>query len=381
MNSDINIVLPLGHSQLSLEQPPGLSITRSAKELAKLLSTAQLNRIKLFSVGNAHMMGKPTIASIFFCARPADLVIWKDSLKEMDYVCLLVHDQDKFLKFEQHIIDLKAKVLCFTADAKAWLEKLGVKAGLVPLPFPFDPSSIPKNLIADTLQNANHPRVVLWCAPHMRKNSLQGFFATMEAVRKYGSHVDLLIVVGSSGGFQLGKIYNLLENMPVIRNVKVEVTVAPAEIQKLTAFANANIVVFPSFDEGYHIPAYEAAPFMPTIVMSDCSANQDFLRQYATRSGKTHIFKTTETEIVGTERDEMSFNLQTVMMPDYFSMVDAISAALKDWGSDRKSRATLIRQGQFMNSDRRRDFNAWSSNLGLQVRQKGSTGRAYVEVI
>lgn len=381
MNSDIHIILPLGHAQLSLEQAPGLSITRSAKELAKLLSTAQLNRIKVFSVGNTHMMGKPNIASIFFCARPADLVIWKEYIGEMDYVCLLVHDQDKFLNFQEVISQLKCKVICFTADAKKWLMDLGLSPYLVPLPFPFDSSIIPKNLIADTLQNANHPRVVLWCAPHMRKNSLQGFFATMEAIRNYGSHVDLLILVGSSGGFQIGKIYNLLENMPIIRNVKVEVTVAPAEIQKLTAFANANIVVFPSFDEGYHIPAYEAAPFMPTMVLSDCGANQDFLRQYATRSGKAKVFKTIKTEIVGSERDEISFNLQTVMIPDYFSMVDAIGSALTDWQSGQKERASLIRQGQFMNSDRRRDFTMWASSLGLQPRAKTATGRAYVEVV
>lgn len=348
-----------------------------------MFAKLELSRVKVTPFNEMNRDMHPKRARLLTCFRPMDIVQRMDSygVSWYTHVLLLLHEQDKEI-LDRDIASTEKLRVCLqnknvsvlTEDARTYLEGMGIKVSyvlcvpLLPLP-----STVTQKWIIDMTEKLSAPRVCLWLGPHVRKNSLAGFYATMDACLSYGSTVEVDVVCASSAVPAIDAVKELTEYIVSIPNVKINVHALPSEEAKFRIFARATTVILPSFDEGFNIPLHEAGRFKPDIVCTDIPVNREMRRCISS----IRTVKTKRSVIIGSDVDEFSLKLHRVNTPEYSAMVRAIEDSLNDWKGIKKRKSKNAKNGGYKNPVKRAFIEEWSRFMG--VGRRNSPGKGFVE--
>jgi len=375
---DIEIVTPTDIESLSSEPEPGISIHRVAKDIGKLMCGLEISRVSVLSATVAERRSMPKRARVLTCFRPYDIAKWNSRL-DFTHILLLVHDQDKAnWKWKIDNLLRTRKVAVVTKDAETFLSNRKVPTSqVIQIPIGDIPQEINNEMLTEMYNDIDKPRICLWIAPHIRKNSLEGLCATLDAISEYKEKCNLDIICANTFNEEVRKyIHSYLDCLPAINNVSISVTAMPSEYEKNRILANATTIVMPSFDEGFNIPAYEAGRYRPDLVVVNCGANKSLRSSIL----NVNFVTTKDAYIVGSEMDEFPMEVHRVKVPNYKKMVTIIYRSIGKWKNTRRRKLVSVKGKsiQVMPYDIPK-LDRWIQFLDISKRR--SPGGATLEII
>lgn len=309
-----------------------LSVAKAALELANTISKLDVRNVTVCSavVSKDEILNDPGRGpKLAYLFRPTDIMAHRDVFKKCTHIQLLIHEQDIIEKFFENSIEyIKGKTVGFlNSDHAALFARYGVQGfGTIPIPTEKFPETVNVRSAIDNLKALSRPRIVIMANNSVRKNLYKGILAALDGVAKFGSAVDVDVVVNAGNSGNARAITSYFP--PTHANLNFYDT--PIKKDMYTLVCNSTLLLLPSLDEGYNMVLREMGRTGIDIICSDISVN----REYKLRNKDCKIIPMSSRTVFPSGNDEIARPIELGNI-NYKLLTDEIYMSLTGWQSIR----------------------------------------------
>lgn len=343
------------------KQALNTSIGRVARTQAEVLSG-----VTPVTVTTTDNMGRSEVGSfgrvILSNFRPTDVLSreWmKDMIREDARVCvsMLIHEQDKacgFLRKAYEMVNRNRWTFTRMVDSAS---DYGIYFP-VPVRRRIEKTVEGRRILASEIDLIQMPVVTVATAPSVRKNSIFGVLAALEAANQYQERCKINIHVR---GGSIEAVGRLIKSVPLSGNTEISVhgVVSDAEMDSL--YRLSTTIFYPSIDEGLNLLPIEYGWIGSDNIMADLPCNRE-------KKGIKKTLFELHSSIVGGGRvgeDEIT-GIVSMGFPSFGDVVSKILDSMRRWERTKRNMRKRAVSTIVAGENYRQFLDAAISILGIQ---------------